>query len=320
MDHMSAMKIIDDIHSRGGQISSFKSVCGGLPSPEAANNPLLYKFSWSPMGVIKASRNRARFLLDGKITDVAGENLLENAQEFNAWPALNLECLPNRNSLVYGEKYGIGSAATIFRGTLRYCGFSTILNDLQKIGLMEDTVIEGETWESAIQQLIQTSPYDNLDDMLLANSGTDLSRVARVKNCLNWLGLTTNIQLSDSSSIVNSFCNVLESKLDYKKNERDMVLMHHDIHGIFSDDVVEVHNSSLQVFGDEKMTAMSKTVGYTTAIAAELILDGTIQRKGLLLPTQKEIYIPCLKALEQEGLKFEETTGVFTLSPESRLA
>lgn len=70
MDHMSAMKIIDDIHSRGGKISSFKSVCGGLPSPEAANNPLLYKFSWSPMGVIKASRNSARFLLDGKITDV----------------------------------------------------------------------------------------------------------------------------------------------------------------------------------------------------------------------------------------------------------
>ena len=233
---------------------------------------------------------------------------------------MNLEFLPNRNSLVYGKKYGIGSAVTIFRGTLRYRGFSTILNDLQNIGFMENTAIEGGTWESAIQQLIQTSPYDNLDDMLLANSGTDLSRVARVQNCLSWLGLTENIKLSDSSSIVNSFCNVLESKLDYKKNERDMVLMHHDIHGIFSDDVVEVHNSSLQVFGDEKMTAMSKTVGYTTAIAAELILDETVQKKGLLLPIEKEIYIPCLNALEQEGLKFEETKDVYTLSPESRLA
>ena len=190
---------------------------------------------------------------------------------------------------------------------------------MQKIGLLENTVIEGETWESAIQQLIQTSPYDNLDDMLHGNSGGDPCRVARVKNCLNWLGLTKNMKLPGSSSIVNSFCSVLESKLDYKKDERDMVLMHHEIHGIFGDDVVEVHNSSLQVFGDEKMTAMSKTVGYTTAIAAELILDGTIQKKGLLLPTQKEIFIPCLNALEQEGLKFEESTDIFTMSTESRL-
>lgn len=30
MDHMSAMKIIDDVHSRGGEITSFSSVCGGM--------------------------------------------------------------------------------------------------------------------------------------------------------------------------------------------------------------------------------------------------------------------------------------------------
>jgi len=46
IDHMSSMKIIDDIHSRDGEVQLFSSVCGGLPAPEAANNPLLYKFSW----------------------------------------------------------------------------------------------------------------------------------------------------------------------------------------------------------------------------------------------------------------------------------
>ena len=46
IDHMSAIKIIDDIHSRDGEVQLFSSVCGGLPAPEAANNPLLYKFSW----------------------------------------------------------------------------------------------------------------------------------------------------------------------------------------------------------------------------------------------------------------------------------
>lgn len=128
MDHMSAMKIIDDVHARGGEITSFSSVCGGLPAPEVANNPLLYKFSWSPMGVMKASQNDAIFRRDGELVRVDGANLLGSAEPFNAWQSLHLECLPNRDSLVYGEKYGIQSASSIFRGTLRYFGFSELLH------------------------------------------------------------------------------------------------------------------------------------------------------------------------------------------------
>lgn len=128
MDHMSAMKIIDDVHARGGEITSFSSVCGGLPAPESANNPMLYKFSWSPMGVMKASQNDAVFRRDGEIIRVDGANLLASAEPFNAWQQLHMECLPNRDSLIYGDKYGIQSASSIFRGTLRYFGFSELLH------------------------------------------------------------------------------------------------------------------------------------------------------------------------------------------------
>ncbi|KAL2535132.1 lysine-ketoglutarate reductase/saccharopine dehydrogenase bifunctional enzyme [Abeliophyllum distichum] len=44
IDHMMAMKMINHAHVRGGRIKSFISYSGGLPSPEAANNPLAYKF------------------------------------------------------------------------------------------------------------------------------------------------------------------------------------------------------------------------------------------------------------------------------------
>lgn len=44
---MLAMKMIDEAHARGGRITSFTSYCGGLPSPEAANNPLAYKFRFT---------------------------------------------------------------------------------------------------------------------------------------------------------------------------------------------------------------------------------------------------------------------------------
>lgn len=55
----------------------------------------------------------------------AGDDLYDSATRFHIpdLPAFALECLPNRNSLVYGDLYGIGNeASTIFRGTLRYEG------------------------------------------------------------------------------------------------------------------------------------------------------------------------------------------------------
>lgn len=47
---MMIMKAVDDIHSRGGVVEELVSLCGGLPDPVAADNPLRYKFSWSPKG------------------------------------------------------------------------------------------------------------------------------------------------------------------------------------------------------------------------------------------------------------------------------
>ncbi|HAH37189.1 MAG TPA: saccharopine dehydrogenase, partial [Algoriphagus sp.] len=42
IDHMSAMKIIDEAKKKGHQITSFKSYCGGLLAPESEDNPWKY--------------------------------------------------------------------------------------------------------------------------------------------------------------------------------------------------------------------------------------------------------------------------------------
>jgi len=68
----------------------------------------------------------------------------------------------------------------------------------------------------------------------------------------------------------------------------------------------ETHYSSLQLYGDDNMSAICRTVGYTAAIAADLVLKGTITRKGVVLPIEKDVYEPCLLALEREGLVFDE--------------
>ena len=75
IDHMSAMKIIDEIHTKGGQITSFKSHCGGLVAPESDDNPWHYKISWNPRNIVMAGKAGAHFLENGEEIRLAYEDL-----------------------------------------------------------------------------------------------------------------------------------------------------------------------------------------------------------------------------------------------------
>ncbi|MEI9944789.1 MAG: saccharopine dehydrogenase C-terminal domain-containing protein [Chitinophagaceae bacterium] len=61
IDHMSAMKLIDEIRSKGGNITSFKSHCGGLVAPESDDNPWHYKISWNPKNIVLAGKSGAHY-------------------------------------------------------------------------------------------------------------------------------------------------------------------------------------------------------------------------------------------------------------------
>ncbi len=56
IDHMSAMKIFEQIHDSGGKVISFKSHCGGLVAPESDDNPWHYKISWNPRSILLAGK------------------------------------------------------------------------------------------------------------------------------------------------------------------------------------------------------------------------------------------------------------------------
>ena len=67
IDHCSAIALLSSLRSRNLKPVSFVSFCGGLPSPECADIPLGYKFSWSPQGVLRAALNSANFRLSSKV-------------------------------------------------------------------------------------------------------------------------------------------------------------------------------------------------------------------------------------------------------------
>lgn len=99
LDHLYAIKTIDEVHKAGGKITSFLSYCGGLPAPECSDNPLGYKFSWSSRGVLLALKNPAKWYQDGKVTEVTSEGLMATAKPIHTgYQGYSLVGYPNRDS------------------------------------------------------------------------------------------------------------------------------------------------------------------------------------------------------------------------------
>ena len=123
IDHMSAKRLIDNVQSRGGNVSSFYSHCGGLVSPESDDNPWHYKISWNPRNVVMAGKSGAVFKQDGEIKELPYEELFAE-KRYVAVPNGEPLCwYPNRDSLSYISTYDLPEAATFVRTTLRHPDF-----------------------------------------------------------------------------------------------------------------------------------------------------------------------------------------------------
>lgn len=98
------------------------SFCGGLPAPEASDNALRYKFSWSPKGVLLALMNPAKYLYKGKVVDIEGGGAtVDHLYPIDFMPGFSLVGYANRDSTKYAEIYGVqNECKTLLRGTLRY--------------------------------------------------------------------------------------------------------------------------------------------------------------------------------------------------------
>ncbi len=123
IDHMSAKKMVNEIHEAGGKIYSFLSHCGGLVAPESDDNPWRYKISWNPRNVMTAGKAGAIFKKDNNIEEWGYEKLFSE-KRFVEIPGHESLCwYPNRDSLSYINTYGLSDCSTFIRTTLRHPDF-----------------------------------------------------------------------------------------------------------------------------------------------------------------------------------------------------
>lgn len=311
IDHMSAMRIIDDVHSRGGKIRHFRSFCGGLPAPEANDNPFGYKFSWAPRGVLLASRNGARYWRDNHVVEVPPERLFRDMRLLQVPEAGDFEAYPNRDSLKYKDIYGLGrEVRSVFRGTLRYVGWCNSMYHFVKIGLLDDQPrnSKGMTYADFMRDLLGAGPDEDL--RVAAANRMDIPPDCLPPWNLHWLGMFSRRPIGhDSISPLDVLGEIMQEKLSYNSGERDMVVLFHEFKAWFEeDDHYECLTSSLVDFGVRYGdSSMSRTVSLPAAIAARMILEGRITSRGVLRPVLPEIYNPVLDELA--NLKIVCTEG-----------
>lgn len=308
IDHMSTMKVIDEVTGEGGKILHYYSFCGGLPAPESNDNPFGYKFSWSPRGVVLASRNSARFLENGKVVEIEGKDLFLNFRTEEIEGLGRFEVYPNRDSVPYKEIYGLKDAETVMRGTYRYPGWCETLKKIVDLGLVDETKLEklgGMSYKEMMADLLGVKPTEDIVGEAAKKVG--LSKESEVIKRLEWLGLFSDEKVPSVDCRLDVLSHRMQGKMFYKQGERDLLLMRHKFIIENKDKSRDMITSTMIDFGiPGGDTSMARTVSLPLAIGVRLMAEGKIPLTGVQIANKKEIYEPVLAELEQMNIKMVE--------------
>lgn len=313
IDHMSAMRLLDQMRSRGAEITWFESFTGGLLAPESDDNPWNYKFTWNPRNVVLAGQGGAvKFKHNGRFKYIPYQKLFRRTEIIHIPGYGRFEGYANRNSLGYRELYGLQHVPTIYRGTLRRVGFCRAWDIFVQMGLTDDSYVM-EDWQTMTHRQFTNSflaynPDDSVELKLMHYMKLDQDN--DVFDKLEWLGIfeDTVVGLDKPSTPAQILQRILEKKWTLNPSDKDMIVMWHKIllKEKGSDTEREFH-ASMVVIGDEQpRTAMAKTVGLPVGMAAKLILQKKFTRPGIYAPVTSDIYNPILVELEGYGIRFEE--------------
>ncbi len=308
IDHMSAMKLLDNIRDKGGNITAFRSYAGGLIAPESDDNPWHYKFTWNPRNVVLAGQGTAQYMENGKYKYIPYSRLFKEHHSVDVPGMGPYDAYANRDSLLYREIYGVEGIPNILRATLRFPGFCDAWNALVQIGLTDGSYpihdadkITYHEWMNAYLPAGNGSVKERMADFLGEKIDSD------VMNKLEWLGLfrkkRINMKQATPALILE---HLLLDKWKLSPKDKDMIIMQHEIEYELDNQKKKVVSSMVMKGKDENDTAMSRLVGLPMGIFVKLIIDGKITTTGVNIPVMKEVYDPVLEELEKYGVVFKE--------------
>lgn len=309
IDHMSAMKLLDEIRAEGGRITAFESHCGGLVAPESDDNLWKYKFSWAPRNVVLAGQGgAAKFLENGSYKYIPYQQLFRRTLPLSVEGYGDFEVYANRDSLKYREAYRLDGVETLLRGTVRRAGYCAAWDVLVQLGMTDDTYTvdnsETLTHREFLNLFLPYHPSRSVEEKLRAQFTINDDSWRKLEE----LELFSNEKRAclPHATPAQWLETVLAEKWALQPSDKDMIVMYHKI-GYEHNGKHHQRHSQMVVIGDDRTyTAMAKTVGLPVAIAALMILNGTIRTPGVQLPLRPDVYEPILEELATYGVRFAE--------------
>lgn len=311
VDHMSAMKVIDDIRDKGGKMLLFESFCGGLVAPESDTNLWNYKFTWNPRNVVLAGQGgAAKFIQEGKYKYIPYHKLFRRTEFLDVEEFGRFEAYANRDSLKYKSIYGLEDILTLYRGTIRKVGFSRAWNMFVQLGMTDDTYSIEDSENMSYREFVNSFlPFSMTDTVELKTR----YQLGIEQDDLQWDRLE-ELDIFNSDKIIGlkkaTPAQILEKILaeSWQLNplDKDMIVMYHRFGYELNGEKRQIDSKMVTTGEDQTYTAMAKTVGLPVAMAAIRILNGEISTSGVQLPITKEVYEPILKELEAFGVEFKE--------------
>jgi saccharopine dehydrogenase-like NADP-dependent oxidoreductase len=316
LDHITAKKAIDNIHTKGGKIEAFKSFHGSILSERSINNPWEFKLTEAASELFQAGKYNNRHLLNGRIFHIPYQQLFSRTQPISIAGLNNVTVIPEGDALYLRKIYQLQETDTIMKGRVLRAPFAKTWDLLIGLGLTDT--------QSKIEMFEQSSFYNFLDSLLPPSEGEHAeSKLLKYANAseadilrLRWLGLFedewVNIKEPSPAMLLQY---LLEKKMSLTEADRDCIVMEHQFEYILKNIKYSMKATLVAEGENGNDTALTKAIGLTIGAAAKAILLDNIKLKGLHIPTAPEIYDPILSELLDLGIAFHvEETKVYGLT------
>jgi saccharopine dehydrogenase-like NADP-dependent oxidoreductase len=255
LDLVIAVRALSELDA----VEEFHAYGAGLPAPGGRDNPLHYKFSWSPIGVMRSYNRPARVIRGGRAVEIPPAEIFEARHVHRLdVPAMDgpLECYANGDAEHYAALFGLtGRVREMGRYTGRWPGHCAFWDVMVKCGFLDPAPI-------ALAGGARVSPQELVAELLAS-----------------------------------------QPRFQYADDEADLAFVRVDVRGTRNGrrtrivyDLVDRRDFATG------LTAMQRTVGFTLAAGARMILDRTLHARGLLTPLDVP-YDLVFPALERRGIR-----------------
>jgi len=307
LDHITAKKVVDTIHMRGGKISSFKTYSGSLIADCCLDNPWEFKLTEPTDEVLRMGKYNNRHLVDGHLQHIPYQHLLDRSEPIHIPGIQNTLTIPEGDALYYRKIYRLSEATTFIKGKIIRKEFKEIWNLIVKLGLTDHTskvdMTEGKSYHDFLNSFLPYCPKASLEERISKYIHASEEEIEKLK----WLGLFSDECPKGGKELTPAILigHLLEKNFALNTDDKDAIVMQHQFE--YTDKTGD-HKITATLVGqgeNQRDSAIAKAIGLTTGAAAKSILIGNIKIKGLHIPTHKEIYDPILNELDDLGVAFQ---------------